>query len=110
MLGRPDRQDSSNLGKREEEDNTEVWLRLPEELDLASAGKIVEAVRTIPDGWPVVFDVRPLEFCDVAGAAELVQALEEASDHGRRVVIRGPFSPGVARVLNLADGLISLQG
>lgn len=126
MLGRPDRQDAWDPSKKgplsrvahslgrlaagDDDAPDQVFVRLPEEMDITSAGVVVATVREIPAGWPIVFDVRELEFVDVAGAAELVDALEEASAGGRHVVIRGPFSPNVARVLELTDGLISLHG
>ena len=116
MLGKPDPRSRSNRLKRGldigigDERPDQVFVRLPEEMDIASSGTLVEAVRELPAGWPIVFDVRRLEFLDVAGAAEFVQALEEAAASGRSVLIRGPFNPGVSRVLSLADGLISLHG
>jgi anti-anti-sigma factor len=93
---------------RGEDAPDQVYVRLPEEMDITSAGTVVAAVRQIPADWPIVFDVRSLEFVDVAGAAEFVQALEEASEKGRSVVIRGPFTPAVARLLEVTDGLVDL--
>jgi anti-anti-sigma regulatory factor len=94
---------------RGEDAPDQVYVRLPDEMDMTSAGTVVAAVREIPAGWPIVFDVRSLAFVDVAGAGELVQAFEEATASGRKVLIRGPFAPGVARLLGLADGLIALE-
>lgn len=87
----------------------EIYVRLPPEMDHASAGQVVKAVRGIPRDWSIVFDVRRLEFIDAAGAAELADAMEDAATTHANVSIRGPFAPAVERLLRLTDGLFALE-
>ena len=70
-----------------------VRLALRGELDISSAGRVEEELKSIQSGGPttLVLDLRELEFMDSTGLRLIVRADESARESGTRfVIVRGP--------------------
>ena len=89
-----------------QQDSDERTFRLLGELDLATAGQLIErlepAVRDDGDLW---LDLAGLEFMDIAGIHALMKLRLDLSGRGR-VLLRSPTGE-VARVLELVQGMVS---
>lgn len=77
-----------------------VRLRLAGELDVATAGHLVEIARSLPDHHlhEVVLDVSGLAFVDAAGLSALLRTKKVVHHRGGRLVLQGP-APILRRML-----------
>lgn len=80
----------------------EAVLALCGDIDLLTAGDVLEAARRCLRGRParLLLDLRQVGFCDAAGARALRQARDEAAAAGTDFGLVAP-GPVVARVLTL---------
>jgi anti-sigma B factor antagonist len=81
-----------------------IVLRVVGELDLATTSVLRDALESIPliGGSRVVLDLGDLTFISAAGLRIALDAQQRLSEHGGRLVLRGP-RPLVLRVLRAAD-------
>lgn len=77
-------------------------VRVSGELDLASHGKLEDALARALDSAPelVVVDLAEVEFMDVVGMRAILRSRERAGSAGKQLVLAAP-TPGVRRLLSL---------
>ncbi len=77
-----------------------VVLALQGDLDMASAGQLVQAAADITPGSELIIDLRKLEFMDSSGLRTLMNLDLRAREEGWSVALAGP-QPAVMRLLTL---------
>jgi anti-anti-sigma factor len=78
-------------------------VRVDGELDMATAGPLVDAVAELPAGHePVVLDLSNVSFLDSSGMRALLEVSDRAADGGRAIGLLHP-SAAVTRLLDLVD-------
>jgi anti-anti-sigma factor len=87
----------------EHDANGRVRISVRGELDLATAGRLEEAIAHA-DGRPLLVDLRGLSFMDSTGVRVLLQASEEASRAGAELRFVMPEN-GDARVTMVETGI-----
>ncbi len=75
-------------------------LALQGDLDMASAGQLVQAAADITPGSQLIIDLRKLEFMDSSGLRTLMNLDLRARAEGWSVALAGP-QPAVMRLLTL---------
>lgn len=81
-----------------------ISLRLAGEMDVATAGRLVELARTLSeqDVRRVRLDLAELDFIDAAGLGALVQTRTHVLDHGGQLTLHG-VRPFLHRLLAITD-------
>ena len=93
-------------------DGVRVRVRLRGELDLATAPRLSEALRTLHDRRePILIDLDELSFIDMSGLRVVMTAAARASREGGALSVT-PGSPQVRRLLALVplDANLPLDG
>lgn len=72
------------------------------ELDVATAGQLVEALNGELGGVDVIVDLAQLSFCDCAGLDVLLTAHEQQRAYGARLLLTNPTS-SFRRLLSLTE-------
>jgi len=77
------------------------------EVDLATAGELVDAVRAALDAGDVVLDLQGVTFMDSSGVRALEALLRAADEVDGSLAIRAQLAPNVRQVLTLT-GLLDV--
>jgi anti-anti-sigma factor len=91
------------LDERSEEGGR-VRLGLVGELDIASASRLEERLRTLAERrHPVVLDLGRLQFIDSSGLRELVRAVSDARRDNWNLELETTLSPQVRQIIDLLE-------